>query len=298
MSHKVDLVLDVKAGAAETPVWDEQNKLLYWTDLLKKKLHIYDPASGSDRSFDMGGKIGTVVMRQSGGFLVALENGFYYVDPSTGNLNQIKDPEPEMTNNRFNDGKCDSKGRFWVSSVSQDFENGTATMEPYGKLYSLGANNELRVALQSVIQVNGMGWSADNKKFYLVDTVGFAILSFDFDEEEGMIGNQQVAVQVPEGFGYPDGMCLDDEGTIWLAHWGGYQVSRWNPSNGNLIEKIPVPASQVTCCSFGGENLDELYITTARHCLSEDELAKYPHAGGLFKCKPGITGPTAFRFAS
>jgi sugar lactone lactonase YvrE len=298
MPHQVDLVLDAKAGAAETPVWDAQNKLLYWTDLTKKRLHIYEPANDSDRFIDVGSKIGTVVIRQSGGVVVALESGFNYIDLSTGDISNLADPEPEMTNNRFNDGKCDSAGRLWVSSVSQDFENGKATMVPYGKLYRFGPNQEIMVALDKVIQVNGLGWSVDNKKMYLVDTVGFAILSFDFDEINGVISNQQIAVQVPESFGYPDGMCLDDEGSIWLAHWGGYQVSRWNPVTGNLIETIAVPASQVTCCSFGGDNLDELYITTARHCLSEEELAKYPYSGGIFKYKPGVTGPVAHQFAS
>jgi len=153
-----------------------------------------------------------------------------------------------------------------------------------------------RTIIDRVIQVNGMAWSSDDKKMYLVDTCAFEILQFDFDEVNGQISNRKVAVKIPEEFSYPDGMCIDLEGALWVAHWGGYQLSRWDPESGKLIEKVPFPAPNVTCCAFGGADMDELYVTTASFGITEEEQNKYPDAGKLFRFKPGVQGPEPFRF--
>lgn len=294
--YEIKFMPNTESIAAETPVWDSDKNLLYYIDFVDKKINCLDPISNKVKSLDMGSKVGTVVLRENGGLLTATGSGFNFVDFESGKMELISHPEPGKTNNRFNDGKCDCRGRLWISTVSQDFENGCATMEPMGSFYCLDTDLKTRKVIDSVVQVNGMAWFADNRIMYLVDTCAFEILQFDFDSEKGLISNRKTAVKVPEQFGYPDGMCIDTEGSIWLAHWGGCQLTRWDSVSGKLIEKIPIPAPNVTCCSFGGANMDELFITTASFGMSEEDKKKYPDAGKIFKLKPGVTGPKPFRF--
>ena len=295
-SFDIKVLPQTKSVAGETPVWDSNKGLLYWIDFIEKKINCLNPASGEIKTLDLKSKVGTIVLRERGGFLTALESGFNFVDPDLSRLEIISHPEPNRTNNRFNDGKCDCRGRLWISTVSQNFENGCATMEPLGSFYCLDTDLSTRTIIDSVVQINGMAWSSDNKKMYLVDTCSFEILQFDFDEEKGAISNRKALIKIPEDFSYPDGMCRDIEDTLWIAHWGGHQVSRWDPKSEKLIERIPIPAPNVTCCSFGGPDMDELFITTASFGMSDEELKKYPDAGNIFSLKPGVRGPEPFRF--
>jgi len=294
--YEIKVLDNTKSIAGETPVWDSSSSKLYWIDFLGGKISSIDYADGQVKSLDVNSKIGTVVLRQNSGLLAALGTGFNFIDNDLSKMEIISHPEPEKINNRFNDGKCDCKGRLWISTVSQDFENGCATMEPLGSFYCLDTDLSTRTVIDKVIQVNGIAWSPDNKKMYLVDTCAFEILKFDFDEEKGEIRNREVAVKIPQEFSFPDGMCRDLDGNLWVAHWGGYKLSRWNPSSGKLIETIPVPVPNVTCCSFGGPEMDELFITTASFGMTDSELEKYPDAGKIFICKTQVKGPEVFRF--
>jgi len=150
--------------AGETPVWDIQKKRLYWIDFLGKKINCLDIANNKIKSLDVKTKVGTVVLRENGGLLTALQTGFSFVDFGSGKIETISHPEPDRSNNRFNDGKCDCRGRLWISTVSQDFENGCATMEPLGSFYCLDTDLKTRTIIDRVIQVNGMAWSSDDKK--------------------------------------------------------------------------------------------------------------------------------------
>ncbi|MHB1336356.1 MAG: SMP-30/gluconolactonase/LRE family protein [Candidatus Humimicrobiaceae bacterium] len=294
--YKIGPINGTESIAGETPVWDTEKKVLYWIDFIDKKINCLDPYSNNVKSLDVRTKVGTVVLRENGGLLTATGTGFNFVDPDSGEMVIISHPEADRPNNRFNDGKCDCRGRLWISTVSQDFENGCATMEPLGSFYCLDTGLKTRTIIDRVIQVNGIAWSADNKKMYLVDTCAFEILQFDFDAEKGQISNRKTAVRIPEEFSYPDGICIDLEGKLWQAHWGGYQLSRWDPDTGKLIEKVPVPAPNVTCCTFGGPDMDELYITTASFGMTEEDKKRYHDAGKLFKLKPGVKGPKPYRF--
>lgn len=294
--YNIESIPGTESIAGETPVWDTDKKILYWIDFIDKKINCLDPLTNNTKSLDVYTKVGTVVLRENGGLLTALETGFNFVDFDSGKMEIITHPEDDRPNNRFNDGKCDCKGRLWISTVSQDFENGCATMEPFGSFYCLGTDLKTRTIIEKVVQVNGIAWSADNKKMYLVDTCAFEILQFDFDAEMGQISNRKTAVKIPEEFSYPDGMCIDLEGKLWQAHWGGYKLSRWDPDTGKLLETVPIPAPNVTCCTFGGPDMDELYITTASFGMTAEEKKRYPDAGRLFKLKPGVKGPRPFMF--
>ncbi|MEI7615306.1 MAG: SMP-30/gluconolactonase/LRE family protein, partial [Actinomycetota bacterium] len=294
--YNIEPIYGTESTAGETPVWDAEKKVLYWIDFIDKKINRLDPVTNKVKNMDVKTKVGTVVLRENGGLLTATGTGFNFMDPDSGEMEIISNPEADRPNNRFNDGKCDCQGRLWISTVSQNFDNGCATMEPLGRFYCLDTDLKTRTILDSVIQLNGIVWSLDNSKMYIVDTCAFEILQFDFDAGKGQISNRKTAIKIPEKFGYPDGMCMDAEGKLWLAHWGGYQLSRWDADNGGLIEKIPVPAPNVTCCAFGDPELDALYITTASLGMSSEDKKRFPDAGKLFKLKPGVKGQNPYRF--
>ncbi len=291
MNGKVELVLDARAEVGESPIWHAQRQVLYWVDILKCQVHIYNPATKRDRAIHVGQFVGTVVPRKAGGVMVALQRGFARLDLNTEMLDFIADPEADKPGNRFNDGKCDPAGRFWAGTMPIE------GAEPTGSLYCLHANLTVKKMLSPVTCSNGIAWSLDKKTMYYIDTPRMTVDAFDYDLATGKIANRRTAITIPPGIGSPDGCTLDAEGMLWIAHWGGSRVTRWNPASGQLLDTVPVPATNVTACAFGGPNLDRLYITTARVGLDSAALRQNPREGGLFVAQPGVTGLEACEFA-
>ncbi len=286
---KAELLLDTKSDLGEGAIWNFKEKKLWWVDINQGLLHVYDPATKRNETFPLGQKVGTVVPTTKGNALVALHDGIYrfrFSDRKTELI--LPNPENETTKNRFNDGKCDPAGRFWV---------GTIGPKRSAALYRMDADYSIRVMKRDVGTSNGIAWSTDKKTMYYIDTGTRKVVAYDYNNRTGDISNPRDAVTIPAGFGGPDGSTGDSEGMIWVAHWGGYCVARWNPKTGELLCKVEVPAKQVTSCAFGGENLDTLFITTAREGLKEGDLEQYPHSGGLFVVKPGVRGIKANLFA-
>jgi sugar lactone lactonase YvrE len=157
-------------------------------------------------------------------------------------------------------------------------------------LYCLDTDGAVRHVFGGVTTSNGLGWSPDQRTMYYIDTPTLQVAAFDYDGDTGTISNRRPIVTFPSGVGRPDGMAVDAEGRLWIAHWDGGRISRWNPEDGRLSLEIPLPVARVTSCAFGGPNLDRLYITTARHGLTEPQLAEQPHAGSLFAVSPGVAG--------
>jgi sugar lactone lactonase YvrE len=282
---EAELLLDTKALLGEGPIWNHETQQLYWVDIEKRQLHLYTPATGEDNFFDTGERVGTVVPVETGGALVALQDGIYWMGLQDGDKEFIVNPLPEGI--RFNDGKCDPLGRLWVGSMHLDGKKGAAT------LYMMDNQQEIHPKLDSVTISNGIIWSLDNQTMYYIDTPTRQVRAFDFEPETGEITNPRVAVQVPRENGAPDGMTIDEEGMLWIGHWGGGMVGRYNPENGELIQKVTVPALNVTACAFGGDNFDKLYITTASIGMNEEQQEEYPLAGGLFVAEPGVRGVPA-----
>ena len=222
--------------------------------------------------------------------MLALKNGFASFDLETEQLTLIADPETHLPGNRFNDGKCDAAGRLWA---------GTMGIEPKsasGHLYSLHPDLTVHRHLDNLTISNGLAWSLDHQTMYFIDSPTQQVVAFDFNLEMGTLSNQRVVIEIPKEAGLPDGMTIDSDGKLWIALWGGSQVAQWDPVSGQCLRQIPVPASQVASCAFGGPNLDVLYITTARIGLSPTDLATQPQAGGLFKTQPGVRGVPAYEF--
>ena len=291
MAHTAELILDAKATLGEGPVWDADEHVLYWVDIEGKKVHVYDPASDTDRAIELQHRPGTVVKRRSGGLMIAIDNGFAALDPQTGAVEVWCEPESDKPENRFNDGKCDPAGRFWAGSMAHDAKT------PSAALYCLDPDRTVRQVLDGVIVSNGIAWSEDAKTMYYIDTMTNKLEAFDYDIDTGEVANRRTVVEVPAGQGFLDGMTRDSQGRLWVAIWGASRVVCFDPQTGAQIDQVDVPASQSSACWFGGPDLDELYITSARTGLDDAALAKEPLAGGLFRARPGARGVPADQFA-
>lgn len=293
MADRAELVLDAKARLGEGAVWDARRQLLYWVDIEGYAVHAFDPATGRDQSFALGDSVGTVVPRTKGGVALTLGRAFATLDLETRRLSVLVEPEEEKARlgNRFNDGKCDPRGRFWAGTMA------VSEAPAAGALYRLDLDGRVRRMLENVSISNGIVWSLDRDLMYYIDTPTREVAVFDYDDATGAIANRRVAARFPVGHGWPDGMTMDAEGLLWVAEWDGACVSRWDPATGKRARRIKLPVSRVTSCAFGGPGLDELYVTTAWSRLDPDQRRAQPQAGGLFRLRPGVKGVPAFAFA-
>lgn len=284
----VELVLDARAELAESPVWDDRRQRLLFVDILRGHVHEFDPVSGSDRVFEVGQPVGAVALTHTGDWVLAARDGFFRLDPENGGVTLIAHVEAEMAGNRMNDGAVDASGRFWAGTMA------SVGGRDRGTLYRLDPDGSVQRMLAPVSTSNGIDWSPDGSLMYYVDTPLSRIDAFNFDPPTGSISFRRTFVNVPTASGYPDGLVVDAEGFIWLALWQGGALHRYSP-NGRLLGVVNVPVSLVTKCAFGGPNLDELYITTARIGLDEERQHDVA-AGGIFRVRPGVAGRPANRY--
>lgn len=273
----------------EGPCWHAEEGVLYWVDILGKSLHCFDPSTGEDRSRSFDEMLGTIVPRAEGGLLLAFESGFAAFDSATGQLEPWESIDNSVST-RFNDGKCDPAGRFWCGTMDLSEER------PLGTLYRTGSDRVAHPTVREVTISNGMGWSLDRQTMYYIDSPTRQVSAFDYDQDSGEIGNRRVAIQLTEQDGWPDGMTTDAEGKIWLAEWGAGRVGRWDPQTGQRLQTYDVPAPHTSACCFGGTDLKELYITTARKGLTSTQLEQFPLSGCLFRLRTGVTGSPTFSF--
>ncbi len=284
------LLLDAKSELGEGPLWDEREGLLYRVDIMGAKLHRYNPATEADEVFNVGQHVGTVVLDEAGGVLLAVKDGFARFDLETETLDIIANPESGIEGNRFNDGKAGPGGRFWAGTMSYQ---GTAHA---GSLYCLDTDGTVSTKEKDVTISNGIVWTEDHQTMYYIDSPPRVIYAFDYDKASGDISNGRIVIKVPEHMGSPDGMAIDSKGQLWVAHWGYGAVVCWCPKTGEVMEEIKVPASQTTACAFGGEDFKTLYITTARIGLSDEQLEVEPLAGGLFVARTDVAGLPSYRY--
>lgn len=286
----VELVLDAKAQLGEGPLWDDRAGVLWWLDIMRGHVHRFDPRSGDDRIFEVGQPVGAAALREQGDSLVlAAKDGFATLDLRSGSVAMLAEVEIELSGNRLNDGYCDPRGRFWAGSMSM------GESETTGSLYRLDADHTATKMLSGVGTSNGIDWSPDERTMYFADTPTQNVDAFDFEAETGAISNRRTLITLPDGEGSPDGLVLDEDGWLWVALWRGSQLRRYSP-DGELHLIVHLPAERVTKCAFGGAGFDELYITTASIGLSGAERAEQPHAGSVFRCRPGVRGRAATRY--
>jgi sugar lactone lactonase YvrE len=274
----------------EGPVWDEAG-FLWWVDIKAPALHRYRPEGGETRSWSLPEPVGALALRRRGGLILALQSGFAFFDPDSGELQRLFDPEPGSPQNRLNDGKCDARGRFWAGTMHDPEQ------DPTGHLYRLDPDLDYERFEMGFVVTNGPAWSGDGRTFYFTDSAARRIFAFDFDMDEGRPGARRLFAQLTPEEGHPDGQCVDAEDGLWTACWNGGRVQRRRP-DGTVEREAILPAPLVTSCCFGGESLDILYVTTARVGLKPAALEAAPLAGGLFAIRGlGVRGRPMARFA-
>ncbi|MBD2677014.1 MULTISPECIES: SMP-30/gluconolactonase/LRE family protein [Nostoc] len=282
LQYPLHNILDARARLGEGPVWDSTKKLLYWIDIFNHRVHQLDPATGDNRFFDVGDVVGAIATAGTDRLIITLRRHLAFLNTQTGEVTPILEVEANMPNNRINDGKCDPQGRFWFGSMS-------AIENPDANLYRYDADGSLHLMETGLTISNGLGWSPDQKLFYLTDSPKQKIYVYDFNSVTGNITNRRIFVDLTHESFYPDGLTIDSQGNIWSAMWNGWCVIRFNPK-GEEILRIKLPVPLITSCTFGGEDLQTLYITTASVGLSQAEIDKSFYSGDLFALQTDVTG--------
>ncbi|MHB8464034.1 MAG: SMP-30/gluconolactonase/LRE family protein [Acidimicrobiales bacterium] len=293
-----EIAVDAHAFIGEGPVWDHRQDTLWWLDIFRHELHAFDPKTGADKTTDLGAQIGAVALRASGGLVLAAPEGFVAFDPETGARSLLATVDHDPSAMRLNDGKCDSRGRFWAGSIAHNAVDPEAVTPVPGaaKLYRLAPGTDAVAVLDGVTVSNGMGWSPSDDTFYYVDTLTLGVDAFDYDADSGVISNRRTLLTLSPTEGHPDGMCVDEDGCIWLALSGAGQIRRVTPK-GDVDRTLHVPLSRVTSCAFGGPELDELYITTHSALMSHLDRQAESKSGALLRCRPGVRGLPSNAFA-
>lgn len=280
---QAELIFDAKATLGEGPAWDAKTETLYWVDILEKRVY-----AGIELLAQLDDFIGCLAPCRNGHLLLGKRLSFADFEPASAR-ERVLASLSEPTTNRINDGKCDPAGRFLAGTLDMSEKDSN------GVLYSFDGKNTTRL-LDGIRISNGLTWSPDYKTFYYIDTPTRKVKAFDYDVSTGQIANPRVVIHVPEALGWPDGMTCDMDGNLWIAMWGGAQVTQWNPSTAKLLEQVSIPAWLSSSCIFGGRDMNELYVTSARKDMSEADLKKYPFSGGLFKVVTNVAGMPTFEF--
>jgi len=260
----------------ESPLWHARRKCFYWVDINAGDLYSLDWDTKVVAKKNFNADLSLVVETFGDDLILALGTSIARFNPDTEALSYLLDLEPEKKDHRCNDGGVDSMGRLWIGTTHVDH------LLERGVLYSIEKSSIPQQKIPGVTISNGIVWSLDNKRMYFIDSPTQRVDAYFFNEQSGEIIFDKTVINIPIEMGTPDGMTIDVEGMLWFAHWGGFGVYRWNPFTGKLLDKIEVPAPNVTSCRFAGEKLDQLVITTARKNMDGAMLANYPESGNLF----------------
>jgi sugar lactone lactonase YvrE len=287
---EVEHLLSLGNECGEGPLWAPAEKAVYWVDIPAGKVFRYHPETRQHETFQFDLPITALGMRRRGGFVVATARGFAFWNPPSGRLETIASPEADRPNNRFNDGAVDRQGRFWAGTMNQ-----VQPEAPDGSLYRLGTDLSVHKMAGGFAVYNGGAWSPDGRTMYVTNTLPGEIWAYEFDPSSGEIGNRRLFARVPAEDGWPDGHTVDSEGCLWSAHWGGWRITRYDPA-GKIERVIKLPVSQVSCCRFGGEDMDVLYVTTAWESMTSEQRQAEPMAGDLFRVQVDVKGLPEPRF--
>ncbi len=286
----VERAIAVNDQAGECPIWNSSEGALYWTDVLGKRIHKFDPVSGSHELFAVDFQVSAIGFRALGGLVLATWEGFAFWNETIKETIIFSNPPSELEGSRFNDAAVDPKGRFWAGAWG-----GMGNLDPNNNLYRLDPDGSIHTLETGITISNGIGWSPDNNTMYFTDSPRREIYAYDFDLTTGSIENRRIFAKLPEEEGEPDGLTVDQDGFVWSARWDGWKITRFDPT-GRIEREIPLPVQRPTSCTFGGSNLDDLYVTSASIGLSDEEKSEQPFAGDLLKIKVDVRGMKAPRF--
>jgi sugar lactone lactonase YvrE len=281
-------VLDARASLGECPVWSREEQVLYWVDINEPALHRFDPQSGRDDAMSMPSSIGSFALRSRGGFVVALREGIFLADREGRIERKVADAPYDPHHHRFNDGRCDARGRFFVGSMNEQRDGASAA------LYRLDPDYSLHRVYGEITISNGLAFAPDTRTLYHADTPAHVVRAFDYDLASAKMGSPRVFAQWRGETDRPDGAATDSAGHYWVAFYRGGKLMELSP-RGELVAEHPIAAMCPTMPAFGGPDLCTLYVTSARQQRDDAELARLPQSGGLFARRvaiPGLPEPT------
>lgn len=288
--YRLEHLLSIHNNLGEGPLWHTDEECLYWVNITEKQIHRLHPADGQHDIFDVGVQVGVMGRRTAGGFVLATDRGFAFWQPGrSASLDFFAYPEADVVDSRFNDGAIDRCGRFWAGTLNE-------RRTPTSRLYRLDADLSIHSMVNGLTTPNGIGWSPDGMIMYYTDSHRRTIYASDFDPLSGKLSHTRPLVQTPEGEGSPDGMAVDEDGYLWSARWNGWKIVRYTPA-GEVDREVRLPVQCPSSCAFGGKNLDELYITSARTALDDEQRRAQPLSGDLFRYYPGVRGLEPVQFA-
>lgn len=280
-----ELLVKCNCILGEGPLWHSKRKTIFWVDIEGKSFYEYNQSSGKLDKYNLDKRVSVIIeTNEADVVLLGIQGSIIKYNLTDGEQILCTTIESEISSNRTNDGKSDSAGRLWIGTMDVGLK------DHCGSLYCLDKNFQLHKKLSSLSISNGIAWSLDNSIMYFIDSLTQKVVAYNYDASTGNISFKKTVINIPLQLGTPDGMCIDETGMLWVAHWSGYGVYKWNPTNGELLDKIDVPCRNVTSCCFGGENFETLFITTSKQETSEHELQRYPESGSLFYANPGIKG--------
>lgn len=277
-----ELLVDYKCHTGENPLWHPMEKRIYWLDIPKGLIFRFDPVTREHEQFAVGDMVGGFTIQEDGALLLFMARGRVAVWREGKIHTHIIEELAEERNTRFNDVIADPAGRVFCGTMP--------TPERLARLYRLEVDGSIHLVLDGIGVSNGMGFTLDRKGMYYTDSPARKIYLFDYDRVTGAISHQRVFVETPEGEGVPDGMTVDAEGYVWSARWNGSHLFRYTP-DGREERRIRFPAQKVSSVTFGGEELTDIYVTTAG---GNNKAEEGEGAGALFRLKPGIRGMPEF----
>ena len=303
MPIRIECVLECGNHLGEGPVWDVDEGCLYWVDGTGRRvgnpsIWRMDPRTGNTRNWSLGHDVGAMALRKNGGAVLALADGFYFYDFTASQLDLIAHVDADQPRTRLNDGKCDRRGRFFAGGMDDKEELAMCG------LWRLDPDLRVTKVDQGIICTNGPCWSPDDRTFYLADTFQGAYWAYDYDIANGSVTNKRLWASFEKDEGVADGSTIDDEGCVWNAQLISGDLVRYAP-DGSVDRRIGMPVRNITSCMFGGDKLDELYVTSmarVKHPAVHDLFAKETKpqylAGSLFRVTGlGVRGLPEPRFA-
>jgi L-arabinonolactonase len=287
----VEHVLTAQNEIGEAPIWVPEEDRLYWTDTESSSVFSYRLSDYEMKRYNLTMPITSLLRRRGGGWVIVTKKGLAFWDQISNECTFIVDPVAGNDSLVFNDGAIDTKGRLIAGTM-----NYNELTAPDGCLYQLDSHLNLKMLDDNICVANGISFSPDGKTLYVSEQWDSKILAYDYDAANGAASNRRVFAEVEEANGYPDGIIVDSDGCLWNGRWGGAQIVRYSP-DGEIDRKYTIPVNVGTCMAFGGENLSDLYITTAWYGMSDSERAVNRVSGDLFRIKTDVKGRVEPRFA-
>jgi sugar lactone lactonase YvrE len=273
----------------ESPIWDPDTGAFYWVDIHQRRLHRWAPGAAESTLVPLAETVTCLGLTQSGRLMGATPDGCALISPRDGAIEHLSRIDLADENLRTNDGKPSPDGRFFFGTQASDHRPGA------GDLYRLDPDGRVNVVLAGVTISNGLDWDCAGRRFYYVDSGAYRIDVFDYDGSTGAITNPRPLVSFARSDGMPDGLAIDSQDHIWIAMHGGSVVRRYDQS-GELTQEVMFPFEYPTSCCFGGTDGQTLFVTSARHRLTEEQLPQQPLAGRSFAIRVPVKGQPAHRY--